>query len=131
MDEEERARRLQALIEQKREALAARRAASTALSRGQTRLVAAACLGAALGAWLTGLPRAVAGAEWLAVLSDLHPVFFGAAVGLLAAGFQQCLAWRKTSEPPPEGARAMLWLALFFLILNLAGTVIGPALAVL
>ena len=125
MEDPERAKRLEALIARKREALAERRTAGVTLSRRQIRIVAAAGLVAALGAWLTGLPRVAAGAEWLATLGDPHPLFFGAAVGLLAAGFQQSLAWRRTGEPPPEGARAMLWVAFFFLVLNLAGRVVG------
>ncbi len=127
MEDAERARRLEALIAQKREALAQRKAAGAMLSRRRIRIVAAACLVAALGAWLTDLPRVADGAGWPATLGDLHLWFFGAAVGLLAAGFQQSLVWRRTGERAPEGARAMLWVALFFLVLNLAGRVAGLA----
>ena len=131
MEDAERAKRLEALIAQKREALAQRRAPGAMPSRRRIRIVAAACLVAALGAWLTGLPRVADGAGWPAMLGDLHPLFFGAAVGLLAAGFQQSLAWRRTGERAPEGARALLWVALFFLVLNLAGSVAGFASAAL
>ncbi len=127
MEDAERAKRLEALIARKREALAERKAAGARLSRRRIRIVAAVGLGAALGAWLTGLPRVGAGAEWLATLGDLHPFFFGAALGLLAAGFQQSLAWRRAGGRAPEGARAMLWVALFFLVLNLAERVVGLA----
>ncbi len=127
MEDAERAKRLEALIARKREALAERKAAGATPSSRQIWIVAASGLGAALGAWLTDLPWFATGAGWPAALGDLHPLFLGAAVGLLAAGFQQSLACRRTGKRAPEGARAMLWLALFFLVLNLAGRVAGLA----
>jgi len=127
VNQEERARRLQAAMREKEAQLARRRAAFTAApSPRQIQNVSAASLAAAAAAWMTGFPAAINTAlgpvgDALAALADLQPLFLGIALGCLFAGFLQVRALQsdKGTNPLPQPAPIMLGLSLLFLALNL------------
>ncbi len=123
VDQEERARRLQAAMREKEAQLARRRGANAAApSVRLVQNIAAASLAAAAAAWMTGFPATTIAAlgpvgDALAALSGLQPLFLGIAVGCLFAGFRHVRARR--AAPTPQPVTLMLWLSLLFLVLNL------------
>jgi hypothetical protein len=127
VDQEERARRLQAAIREKEAELARRRGANAAAPSVElVQNFAAASLAAAAAAWMTGFPAKIIVAlgpvgDALAALSGLRPVFLGIAVGCLLASFRHVRARRAAPAvaPTPQPATLMLWLSLLFLVLNL------------
>jgi len=127
VNQEDRARRLQAARREKEAELLRRRAPATAApSRRRIQNVSAASLAAAAAAWMTGFPAKTMAAlgpigDALAGLADLQPLFLGLAVGCLFAGFWH---WRtlRSREPEarlPQPAPIVLTLSLLFLALNL------------
>jgi hypothetical protein len=121
--EAERARLLEALITRKREELAERRAAGAITSAKEVQIVAAAGLAAALAAWLTGIPGGLLGG-----LERGHPLFFGLALGLLAAGYLKLRSGSRETRNAsrPEGVVPMLWGTVVLLGMNLATSLLGP-----
>ena len=127
VNQEERARRLQAALREKEAELARRRAAATVVpSQRRIQNVAAASLAAAAAAWMTGFPAETTAAlgpvgDALAVLADLQPLFLGLAVGCLFAGFWHWrgLRLQEGDARLPQPAPVMLALSLLFIALNL------------
>lgn len=130
INQEERARRLQAARRDKEAELSRRRSATAAApSSRRIQNLLAASLAAAAAAWMTGFPAETSAAlgpigAALAVLADLQPLFLGLAVGCLMAGLWQCrrLRLEDSAAPLPQPAPIMLALSLLFLALNLLAT---------
>lgn len=121
LNQDERARRLQELIDQKRADLAGRRQAARPANPAQAKQTAGVGLALAVAAWLTGLSSETLQGlgllgQLLAELRDLSPLFYGLAIGLAAAALVQR---RRPQTGLPRGAAVLVCLTLLVLIAGL------------